>query len=126
MIEEYFESIKALLQNAPLAQPPKVNYDRRDKETGFLRGDLVFKDGSRLHFREFVNIKRGQPANRYMYVFQYMLADETMIFRYDDSDHFPGLPSEPHHKHTGEKDVIAAHAPDLQSVLNEIEGMIQA
>ena len=43
MIEEYFDSIKTLLRNTPLAQPPNVNYDRRDKETGFLRGDLVLK-----------------------------------------------------------------------------------
>jgi hypothetical protein len=38
MIKEYFGSIKTLLRNTSLAQPPKVNYDRRDKEIGFLRG----------------------------------------------------------------------------------------
>ena len=126
MIEEYFDSIKTLLRNTPLAQPPDVNYDRRDKETGFLRGDLVFKDGSRLHFREFVRIQRGYPANRYMYAFQYMHADGTLVFRYDDADHFPQLRSAPHHKHIGEDDVIAANAPDLQSVLKEIEKMDKA
>ncbi|MGB8213544.1 MAG: DUF6516 family protein [Anaerolineales bacterium] len=126
MIEEYFDSIKTLLRNTPLAQPPDVNYDRRDKETGFLRGDLVFKDGSHLHFREFVHIQRGYPANRYMYAFQYMHADGTLVFRYDDADHFPQLRSAPHHKHIGEDDVIAANAPDLQSVLKEIEKMDKA
>ncbi|MDO8752309.1 MAG: DUF6516 family protein [Anaerolineales bacterium] len=126
MIEDYFESIKILLQNTRLALPPDVNYDRRDRETGFLRGDLVFKDGSRLHFREFVQIKRGQPANRYMYAFHYMRVDETMIFRYDDSNHFPKLTSAPHHKHIAENDVIAANAPDLQSVLKEIESLIDS
>ena len=124
MIEEYFESIKLLLQNTLLAQPPEVNYDHRDKETGFLRGDLVFKDGSRLHFREFVHIKRGQPANRYMYAFQYMRVDGMQIFRYDDADHFPQLRSAPHHKHVGEIDVVAANAPDLESVLREIETLL--
>ena len=126
MIEEYFDSIKTLLRNTPLAQPPDVNYDRRDKETGFLRGDLVFKDGSRLHFREFVHILRGYPPKRYMYAFQYMHADGTLVFRYDDADHFPQLRSAPHHKHIGEDDVIAANAPDLQSVLKEIEKMDKA
>lgn len=125
MIEEYFEGIETLLQNTLLAQPPEVNYDRRDKETGFLRGDLVFKDGSRLHFREFVRIKRGHPINRYMYAFQYMRADGTLIFRYDDAGHFSQLPSAPHHKHIGENDVMAANAPDLESVLKEIEALIK-
>jgi hypothetical protein len=54
-----------------------------------------------------------------------MRDDETMIFRYDDTDHFPNLPTAPHHKHTVENDVIASQPPDLQSVLKEIEGMLK-
>jgi len=126
MIEEYFEGIETLLRKTSLAQPASVKYDRRDKEIGFLRGDLIFKDSSHLHFREFVRVKRGQPVYRYMYTFHYMRADGTMIFRYDDADHFPQLPSAPHHKHIGEKDVLAADAPDLESVLKEIDGLVQS
>jgi len=126
MIEEYFETIRALLQSLSLSKPPEVEYDYRDRVTGFIKGDLVFKDGSHLHFREFAQVKLGQPVNRYMYAFQYMDADGTIIFRYDDSKHFPHLPTAPHHKHVGETDVIAADAPDLSSVLKEIEGMIGA
>ena len=55
-----------------------------------------------------------------------MHADGTLVFRYDDADHFPQLQSAPHHKHIGEDDVIAANAPDLQSVLKEIEKMDKA
>lgn len=62
MIEEYFEAIKTLLQSLSLSQSPEVDYDYRDRETGFIKGDLVFKDGSRFHFREFVQVKRGQPV----------------------------------------------------------------
>jgi hypothetical protein len=54
-----------------------------------------------------------------------MCPNGTTIFRYDDTDHFLELPTAPHHKHVGESDVIAASAPDLQSVLKEIEGMIE-
>ncbi len=42
MIEECFESVKTLLQNTRLALPPDVIYDRRDRETGFLRGGFGF------------------------------------------------------------------------------------
>ena len=125
MIEEYFESIQALVQGLILAQSPEILYDRREREIGFLRGDLVFKDGSRLHFREFVHLKRNQPINRYMYVFQYMQADGKLIFRYDDSNHFPDLPGAPHHKHIGDVDVLASQAPTLQTVLAEIEGLMR-
>ena len=126
MIEEYFENIKAFLQSLTLSQPPEVEYDYRDRETGFLKGDLVFKDGSRLHFREFVQVKQSEPVYRYMYAFQYMKADETLIFRYDDTKHFPHLRTAPHHKHVGENDVLEANAPDLFQVLKEIETIIES
>jgi hypothetical protein len=48
-----------------------------------------------------------------------------MVFRYDNAPHFPHLPTAPHHKHIGESNVIAADAPDLQTVLNEIEASIK-
>lgn len=126
MIEEYFEAIRALLQSLALSVPPEVDYDYRDRETGFLKGDLVFNNGSRLHFREFVHVKLSKPVDRYMYVFQYMRADGTTIFRYDDAEHFMQLPTAPHHKHIGETEVVAANAPDLESVLKEIEAIIGA
>jgi len=125
MIEEYFENVKALLQSLSLFQPPEVEYDYRDRETGFLKGDLVFKDGSRLRFREFIQVKSGYPVYRYMYAFQYMDIDGELIFRYDDTKHFPRLSTAPHHKHIGENEVVAANAPDLESVLKEIKALIK-
>jgi len=35
------------------------------------------------------------------------------------------ITSAPHHKHVGETEVVAANAPDLQTVLKEIEGLIK-
>lgn len=49
-----------------------------------------------------------------------------MIFRYDNAPHFPKLSTAPHHKYIGENDVAAADIPDLQSVLKEIEGLIDS
>ena len=43
MIEEYFESIQVLVQELILAQAPEILYDRREREIGFLRGDLVLQ-----------------------------------------------------------------------------------
>lgn len=48
-----------------------------------------------------------------------------MIFRYDNSPHFPELLNFPHHKHCGdEANVVSATPPDLPSVLREIESLI--
>ena len=124
MIEEYFEYIRAILERTTFAKPPEVNYFRRSKEVGFIRGDLFFKDGSHLHFREFVQAKRGLSVYAYMYVFQYMDAKKELIFRYDNADHYLKLPTAPHHKHIGEKDVVSTSPPTLEEVIHEIERLI--
>jgi hypothetical protein len=60
------------------------------------------------------------------YTYHYMSADGTLIFRYDDSDHYLHLSTAPHHKHIGEDYVIVVSAPNLESVIKEIEGLIRA
>jgi hypothetical protein len=42
-----------------------------------------------------------------------------MIFRYDNTRHFPQFPTFPHHKHLA-SEVLAVQETDLQHVLQEI------
>ena len=123
-IAGYFRHIANVLALSRIVNSQDVHTQKRTPTEGFLRGDVVFKDGSRLHFRELVSTDPSVQLVSYTY--QYMRADGTTIFRYDDADHFPNLSTAPHHKHVGENAVIAATAPDLRSVLKEIEGMIKA
>jgi len=121
-IAGYFRYVSAILALSRIVKSQDIHTEKRTPTEGFLRGDVIFKDGSRLHFRELVSTDPSIQLVSYTY--HYMRADETMIFRYDDADHFSKLPSAPHHKHIGENDVIAADAPDLQFVLKEIEALI--
>jgi hypothetical protein len=123
-IAGYFRYINNILALSRTVKSQDVHTEKRTPTEGFLRGDVIFKDGSRLHFRELVTT---EPSVRLVsYTYQYMQAGGTTVFRYDDSDHFLELPTAPHHKHVGENDVVAANAPDLESVLKEIEGMLGA
>ncbi|MBE7550739.1 MAG: hypothetical protein HS126_06645 [Anaerolineales bacterium] len=57
-----------------------------------------------------------------------MSAAKMLIFRYDNTGHHKklNLPTYPHHKHDGDQNnVIASPAPDLVTVLNEIERSIR-
>jgi len=121
-IAGYFQYVTGFLALSRIVKSQDVHTEKRTPSEGYLRGDVFFKDGSRLHFRELVTTEPS--VQRISYTYHYMRADETMIFRYDDADHFPKLPSAPHHKHVGETDVMAADAPDLESVLREIETLI--
>lgn len=125
MTDEYYRAIEEAVRSCKIARGRTIYKDEREDEILFLRGDIYFSDGSRLHFREFVQIKQGQLPYRYTYAYHYQSADEKLIFRYDDTDHFPHLPTAPHHKHIGETEVVAANAPDLQSVLKEIEAFVK-
>lgn len=121
MNNDYLQSILALLSASPFVHEPVVSVDDRD-EVWFIRADVHFIDNSLLHFRELF-VKQEQPFKK-AYTYHYQREDGTMVFRYDNAPHFPELPTAPNHKHIGETEVIAADAPDLQSILKEIESLV--
>ena len=120
-MNEYFERLQALLAASPFVHEPILSFDDR-KDAWFIRGDIYFIDNSRLHFRELF-VGQGDPA-KIAYSYHYQQADATMIFRYDNSPHYPDLSSAPHHKHTVDENVIEASLPDFETVLREIENLI--
>jgi hypothetical protein len=125
-IEAYFQQIREVVEVCPVLQSSNVTYDKRGTYEGLVRGELYFVDGSILHLREFVDAET--VADRLMYVYQYMDAAKIMVFRYDNSGHHRelGLPTFPHHKHEGSEDnVVSSVAPDLATVLDEIEALVQ-
>ena len=61
-----------------------------------------------------------------LYSFQYMTADGTTIFRYDNIGHHPGLPHEPHHKHEGaDERVVGCPQPSISLIRDEIEAYLK-
>lgn len=123
MIEKYFRQIDALIARAGIVHSSSITHDKRSTFVGFVRGNVYFLDRSVLHIREFVNVQHG--IERYMYAFHYQRPDGSIVFRYDNTPHFPTLPTFPHHKHEGdEMNVVAADLPDLEQVLREIQNWI--
>jgi hypothetical protein len=60
--------------------------------------------------------------NQIKYIdYRYHFQDEqnSLIFRYDSTPHFPNLPSFPHHKHLFDN-VIACEKPHIADVLQEV------
>lgn len=99
-------------------------YDKRTPHIGFVQGSLYFADGSVLHLREYVNVQNA--IERYMYVYQYQDRNGILLFRYDNSPHFPQLPTFPHHKHDGsESNVTNATPTHLGAVLDEIRSLLK-
>lgn len=120
MIDAYFRSLLAVLRGSPAVQSHDVRFDSRGPAAGFVRGVVFCPDDSQLHFREFVSTQLN--VERFTYVYHYQAADGSMIFRYDNTPHFPSLSSFPHHKHLSDGvSVVACSAPTLAHVLAEVE-----
>ncbi len=122
MIQIYFQELNAVIEAARGIAAHELTFDQRAMDAGYVRGDIYFVDGSRLHVREYVSTEFG--VERLTYVYHYQRADDTMIFRYDNTAHFPNLENFPHHKHDAQDNVRAANAPILRDVLQEIETLI--
>jgi hypothetical protein len=124
VIDEYFASIRQVIERSPLVASFSVTYDRRSEQAGFVSGALHFDDGSVLHFREYVVIRAD--LLRLAYAYHYQRADQ-FVFRYDNTAHHRklNLASFPHHKHTRFEDKVeSSPAPTLADVLSEISQML--
>ncbi len=59
-------------------------------------------------------------VERYTYVYHYQSLDGEVVFRYDNTNHYPVLENAPHHKHVGENTVTPSQAPELKDILREV------
>lgn len=121
LLDEYFRQIKTLVDRSPIIQESFLVYEARNRDRGFIRGEILLIDRSILSVREFV--KTTSIVDREMYTYQYMTADKELIFRYDNTGHHRklNLPTFPHHKHDrSETNVLASNAPELAEILQEI------
>ena len=124
-IEAYFRQIDRIIEACPVMQLSNVTYEKRGTHEGFIRGELYFVDGSIFHLREFVDVEI--TADRVMYAYQFIDSSQKLVFRYDNTGHHKklGLSTYPLHKHDGGEDrVNPSAAPDLATVLQEIESLV--
>ena len=88
-----------------------------------LQSRLRLNDGSILVISEELEIIDQRQFHRQAYSYHYQKENGTLVFRYDNSPHYPKLASFPDHKHA-ENIVVEASAPDLIEVLKEIDSLI--
>ena len=78
---------------------------------------IRFKSGATLEMNEAVIIAAESVAHLgYRYHFQN--SQNYIIFRYDNTPHFPNIATYPHHLHTPEG-VVASKKPSMSEVIKE-------
>lgn len=107
------QELEGLLVEVTFQQELDVHLGR-----GFIKGRLVFIDGSVLEFAEQL------PVQRRRFRFHYMDAENHLICRWDSAPHYPDLRTFPFHLHTPQG-VQEHQAITLLEVLDRIESMIK-
>ena len=123
-IDDYFRNLLERVSDSGVVRSSDLNFDKRSTMLGLVRGQIYFIDGSLLHIRELIDLRRT-PA-RVMYVYHFQDPAGALIFRYDNTAHHPELPDFPHHKHNPTDVVsVSSDPPDLVAVLVEVETYIR-
>lgn len=93
--------------------------DEGDDEFSLV-ASIGYNDGSRLEIDLTFDCSQDYP-NWHTYSFHYMTAQGIAIFRYDNSIHHFGLPTFPHHKHTGaDEQVTPSDKPSVRTIRDEV------
>ncbi len=119
LLSEYLADLTATIaeyEQTGLIVSSDVVTDFRTEKIGFVKGSIMFLDGSVLFFKEYIDGR--YRIEKQTYSFHYQDPHNTLLFRYDNAFHRPALEYE-HHKHIGEE-IITSHIPNLQESLEEI------
>ncbi|MBI3901761.1 MAG: hypothetical protein HY306_02260 [Nitrosomonadales bacterium] len=115
-LERYLARVEAAVAQLP-AYAERYAEEILTAERANLRIRLRFKSGCLLEINEAIIVENG-VLNTLGYRYHLQNAAGELVFRYDNSPHFPGLPSSPHHKHLRDA-VVESGKPDLLDMLQE-------
>ena len=115
-LERYFAEVEAAVAQLPAYTESYIE-EILTAGRANLRIRLRFENGALLEINEAIIVENGE-IKTLGYRYHLQSADSELMFRYDNTPHFPGLPSYPHHKHLSDA-VIAANKPDLLDILQE-------
>lgn len=113
----YFDEIHRAVQAIENVYVERFEEEIFTPNRANLRIRIRFESGYLLEINEAVTVQSKRMIHlSYRYHFQ----DEqnTLIFRYDDTPHFPKLENFPYHKHQG-NEVVASVRPSILSVFDE-------
>jgi len=117
-IERYVSEIEAAVARLP-AYTENYAEEILTAERANLRIRLRFENGGLLEINEALVVENGE-LETLGYRYHLQRANGELVLRYDNTPHFPDLPSFPHHKHLHDA-VVASRKPELLDVLREAE-----
>ena len=120
LLSEYQTQLAAIIDRSArtdLVVVSELANDARTPKVGVVKGTIEFIDGTLLFFNEYLDCR--YRLEKLSYAYHCQDARGNLVFRYDNAAHTPALPFG-EHKHVPSGEVVAAEAPELEAVLEEI------
>lgn len=122
MLSRYMHRLYDTIISRGYVEIERLSFDEMPGCQGVIEGRLKFHDESLLDFDETI-LLRDEQIVKLRYAYHYQNKSGEIIFRYDNTPHYPNILTYPHHKHVGSA-VEPAQPPDLSEVLHEIDQLI--
>jgi uncharacterized protein DUF6516 len=121
LIDAHFEAFETEIISDPLVIFTDLYRFYTSRETGYVKGEITFIDGSFLVVFQHVRIE-AEELTVTDYRYHYMTAENKLIFRYDNAPHYPQMGTFPHHKHlpSGVQDATMPSSNDLLAEIDSI------
>ena len=119
-LSDYLASIRQAIERLDIygfADSIESHNELRAGKQLIFKAEVNLVDGSKLIVREYIDAKYG--IEKLTYAYHYQDKDGNLIFRYDNASHKPALNFK-EHKHVSDDGIIAAPAPDVSEVIEEI------
>ena len=123
-LAQYLQEIESAIGKLDKAYVERYEEEHLTSERLNLRIRIRFESGHLLELNEAFLAELGSIRHLgYRYHFQ----DESnkLVFRYDNTPHFPELPLFPNHKHLRDT-IVSVNKPAVQSVIDEAMEIIKA
>ncbi|MFZ2358357.1 MAG: DUF6516 family protein [Anaerolineae bacterium] len=122
MFDIHAAALEAAIHDCAIVATYNLNTVQLSPNTAYVEGEVLFTDGSRLAFFEFLR-SALTSLNREKYRYHFMDGGNQLVFRYDNAPHHPKIATFPHHKHQP-NGVVDSLAPSFDQVLIEIEAHV--
>ena len=117
ILSRYLESIEAVVREINDAYIEHYEEEILAFNRLNLRIRVRFKSGYLFELNEAAIVKADQ-FRRLNYRYHFQDSQNNLIFRYDNTPHFPDLENFPHHKHLS-NDVVFSDEPSVIRVIEE-------
>ena len=120
--QDHISEIKARLATSAIVATVDIVAERITEYRGYFRARMSLMNGDFLEVSEYFIIQAGQPST-VEYRYQWMDgAQQKLVKRWDNAEHYPDAPNFPHHIHVGdEKQVVSGRLLGIIALLDIIE-----